>query len=286
MRIQFACAIAPFASLLATTVLAQVAEPPVTSTPADPANYASGAGLDRGSLTYVVIHKSEGTEASAVSWFQDPAAQVSAHYVVGQDGSIDQCVDDPDIAWHAGNHDVNLASIGIEHAGFSSQADTTAEQYEASARLVAWICTTFHVPIDRSHVIGHSEVPDPNHPGEWGGANHHTSCPGPNWDWTRFMSLVEQYAAGAAATSSSAPPGAANPDPSDPTLSLGDQGSAVATLQTLLNSWRARVGDSLLTVDGSFGPETFAAVEGFQGADGLAATGVVAQDTWDALRKP
>jgi hypothetical protein len=51
--------------LLATTALAQVAEPPVTSTPADPANYASGAGLDRGTLTYVVIHKSEGTEASA-----------------------------------------------------------------------------------------------------------------------------------------------------------------------------------------------------------------------------
>lgn len=48
--------------------------------------------------------------------------------------------------------------------------------------------------MDRTHVIGHSEVPDPNNPGLYGGEAHH-SDPGPYWDWSTYMSLAQQYAA-------------------------------------------------------------------------------------------
>src|SRR5581483_3287784 len=56
-------------------------------------------------------------------------------------------------------------------------------------------------------IIGHSEVPDPNHPGQFGGAGHHTD-PGQYWDWTKYMNLVRTYAG------SSAPAPQPSPSPS------------------------------------------------------------------------
>jgi hypothetical protein len=48
--------------------------------------------------------------------------------------------------------------------------------------------------MDRTHVIGHYQVPDPTDPTKFGGIDHHTD-PGPNWDWTTYMALAQQYAA-------------------------------------------------------------------------------------------
>lgn len=61
----------------------------------------------------------------AISWLADPRSQVSAHYVVGEDGEIVQMVAEARRAWHAGRAywagetDVNSRSVGIEiaHAG-------------------------------------------------------------------------------------------------------------------------------------------------------------------------
>lgn len=210
---------------------AQAQKPPVNQTPAYSGNFAPGTG-NRATLDYVVIHKAEGSQASAVGWFQSPASHVSAHYVIGHDGSIDQCVQDADVAWHAGNHTYNLRSIGIEHSGFSAQADTTDAQYTASAQLVAWLCTTYQVPIDRAHVVGHQEVPDPNHPGQFGGANHHTGCPGHNWDWPRFMALVQQFAAAASSGGGTTTSGGTTtpPAPGAQTLPFADSFDGRTTL--------------------------------------------------------
>lgn len=61
----------------------------------------------------------------AIAWLADPRSQVSAHYVVGEDGEIVQMVAEGRRAWHAGRaswrgaSDINSCSIGIEiaHAG-------------------------------------------------------------------------------------------------------------------------------------------------------------------------
>ena len=42
-------------------------------------------------------------------------------------------------------------------------------------------------------MIGHNQVPDPFHPGEFGGAEHH-SDPGPTWDWPRYMAYLRMNA--------------------------------------------------------------------------------------------
>jgi hypothetical protein len=103
-------------------------------------------------------------------------------------------VQEKDIAWHAGNWDYNTRSIGIEHAGYAWTPGTfTDAEYQASAHLAASICERWGVPMDRQHVIGHNEVPDPNNPGLYGGSSHHTD-PGPYWNWSYYMSLAAGYA--------------------------------------------------------------------------------------------
>jgi peptidoglycan hydrolase-like protein with peptidoglycan-binding domain len=72
--------------------------------------------------------------------------------------------------------------------------------------------------------------------------------------------------------------GGSSGGPSEPTLTEGDTGAAVQTLQTRLNVWGAK-----LTVDGDFGPATLAAVKAFQTAHNLTVDGVVGPATWAAL---
>jgi hypothetical protein len=150
------------------------------------------------SIRLIVIHVTESSAASAITWFRNPKAQASANYVVGQDGAITQMVRDSDIAWHAGNWTINRESIGIEHGGYTYRKGTfTDAEYRASARLVASEMRHYILPIDRKHIIGHSQVPDPNHSGLFGGFAHHTD-PGPYWNWSLYMQYVQAYAKGGA----------------------------------------------------------------------------------------
>src|SRR6185437_9185827 len=60
------------------------------------------------------------TGEAALKALTDPASEVSAHYLIWEDGSIDQLVAESARAWHAGRGswkgetDLNSASIGIE----------------------------------------------------------------------------------------------------------------------------------------------------------------------------
>jgi hypothetical protein len=52
--------------------------------------------------------------------------------------------------------------------------------YRASAALTRSIADRYGIPKDRTHIVGHSQVP---------GADH--TDPGPQWDWNRYMQLVK-----------------------------------------------------------------------------------------------
>lgn len=173
--------------------------------PADSSNYTVSDREEDGlRIRWIVIHDIEGTEASCINWFQDPAAEASSHYVVGYDGTVYQMVAEKNIAWHAGNWDYNQHSIGIEHAGFADTNYFTDAEYRASAKLVAFLMRRYNMtlvrpsgiapvnPEDGSGVIGHDQVPDPRDPQLGGGAGHHYD-PGRYWNWTYYMSLVNEY---------------------------------------------------------------------------------------------
>ena len=164
--------------------------PLATWVPASSANYTPADRPHDYPVDMIIIHDTEGSFQTAVSIFQDPSYQASAHYVVGNAGQIDQMVQERDIAWHAGNWDYNTRAIGIEHEGYAWTPGTyTDAEYRASAHLAASICSRWGVPMDRTHVIGHNHVPDPNNPGLYGGSDHHTD-PGPYWNWDYYMGLA------------------------------------------------------------------------------------------------
>ncbi|MEX2210154.1 MAG: N-acetylmuramoyl-L-alanine amidase [Gaiellaceae bacterium] len=146
------------------------------------------------SIRYLVVHVTEGPFWPSVRWLKSEHSHASSHYIVGRRGRIVQLVHNSDIAWHAGNWNVNQASIGIEHEGLvDDPAGFTDAQYRASARLAAFLARRAVMPIDRRHFIGHDEVPNPLRLGEYGGSDGHTD-PGAHWSWERYLRLVRKYA--------------------------------------------------------------------------------------------
>ena len=153
--------------------------------PAAPANFTPANRPYSGFINSIVIHMTQGSYASAMSWFQVPGAASSSHYTVrSYDGIIGQSVSDINIAWHAGNWWFNAHSIGIEHEGYVDNPNWLTEPMtQSSARLAAYLCLTYGIPIDRYHIFGHDEVPGSTHtdPGYW-------------WNWDYYMYLVAAYA--------------------------------------------------------------------------------------------
>jgi N-acetyl-anhydromuramyl-L-alanine amidase AmpD len=150
-------------------------KPPVIWYPAAYDNYTTiyyTRTIDR-----VVIHTIEGSASGALSWFRNSSSNVSSHYVVGYSGTIWQAVADKNIAWHCGTW--NSRSIGIEHEGYAYRNYWTDAEYRASARLTRWVCLTYGIPMDRTHIVGHYEVPYATH-----------TDPGPYFNWNYYMSLV------------------------------------------------------------------------------------------------
>ena len=147
-----------------------------------------------GAIRFIVIHVTEGSFFGTVAWLRDPRAHASANFVVGRDGKVQELVPLHDIAWHAGNWAVNERSIGIENVGYTDDpSGFTPPEYRAAAKLAAVVARRSLIPIDRQHIIGHYQVPDPNDPLQGGGIDRHTD-PGEYWHWGYFMSLVQRFA--------------------------------------------------------------------------------------------
>ncbi|MCK0148854.1 N-acetylmuramoyl-L-alanine amidase [Marivita sp. S6314] len=114
----------------------------------------------------------------ARDWLCTPKAEVSAHYVVGADGTVWQLVDEADRAWHAGAGrwgpvtDVNSRSIGIEISN-TGTTPFAAAQMDAVEALLSGILARHRIPPDR--VIGHSDM-----------APGRKIDPGRRFDWQRL----------------------------------------------------------------------------------------------------
>ena len=146
------------------------------------------------SIDALVIHDTEGRFIGSVRFLQRARTRGSAHFVVSRRGQIVQLVPVGDVAWHAGNLWWNRHSIGIEHEGWAGRRAFTDREYRASAQLAAYLAHRWSIPVDRGHIIGHAEVPNPYHRGRYGGSDGHTD-PGMYWNWGRYMHLVRYYAA-------------------------------------------------------------------------------------------
>lgn len=97
------------------------------------------SGRNGKKIDKVVVHYNAGNLTVEQCYSVWQTREASAHYQVESGGRIGQLVYDANTAWHAGNWNTNLTSIGIEHANNSD--GTISEQcLDAGAHLVAAIC--------------------------------------------------------------------------------------------------------------------------------------------------
>ncbi|MFO0552870.1 MAG: peptidoglycan recognition family protein [Polyangiaceae bacterium] len=158
------------------------------------------------SIEMIAIHDTEGGwDASVATLQNDPGKSV--HYIVDADGGrVGQFIPESYDGWHVGNSYYNNRMVGIENVGYAGVDDYQTALYETTAALVKDIASRNAIPLGRSHVVAHQEVPDganipqssppcPDSPGtciasgNYGGANHH-SDPGVYWEWCQFMELA------------------------------------------------------------------------------------------------
>jgi N-acetylmuramoyl-L-alanine amidase len=117
-------------------------------------------------VSMAVVHYTGMQSAeAALERLCDPAAEVSAHYLIDEDGVVTRLVDEDKRAWHAGRGywrgitDVNSASVGIElvnpghEFGYEPFPDA---QMEALVPLLADIVRRHGIA--PANVVGHSDV--------------------------------------------------------------------------------------------------------------------------------
>lgn len=126
----------------------------------------------------VVIHYTAISCEEARARLCDPAAEVSAHWLISETGQTEALVDERHRAWHAGAgmwagmDDINSHSIGIELANDGNHP-FPEPQMAALETLLAGIMARWSIPPQR--VIGHSDM-----------APTRKSDPGPHFDWRRL----------------------------------------------------------------------------------------------------
>jgi len=166
-------------------------------------------------VTMVVLHYTEMKPVgTAIERLTDPAAKVSAHYLITEEGGVIRLVPEGKRAWHAGASfwrgipDVNSASIGIEldhpgHGlGYRGFADA---QIDALIPLLHRIVKQYDIP--RANVVGHSDVApmrkvDPGELFPWDRLARHKLClprpeclaaGNPFHNWGSFFLALERF---------------------------------------------------------------------------------------------
>jgi N-acetylmuramoyl-L-alanine amidase CwlA len=117
---------------------------------------------NRQPIIQIVIHWIVGNLAAADAVFAKPNS-TSAHYGI-EDDRVHQYVPENMVAYHAGVYSVNQRSIGIEHSA-APDRPASNKTYETSAQLIREIAKRHNIPLDRQHIIKHSQVKNTQCPG-------------------------------------------------------------------------------------------------------------------------
>lgn len=194
--------------------------------------------------TLVIHYTGMKTGEEALKRLCDENSEVSAHYMIEEDGEIIPIVAESDRAWHAGasswrgQENVNDFSIGIElvnpghEFGYKAFPD---RQIDSLMRLCQELFERH--PIENRNVVGHSDI-----------APKRKQDPGELFDWEALA--IEGIGAW---------PDMPKDISSNLSLKAGDEGDAVRDLQRRLAFFGYEI-----NTDGSFGIETSYVVKAFQ----------------------
>lgn len=157
---------------------------------------------------WIILHGTAGftRAADVASFFAQVATEASAHYIIGLDGEVFQCVNEEDAAWANGpisgpsgasgdgvHHDAwwdsginpNLVTISIEHVKPSkdNSDQLTPTQKLASFALIKDICSRWPIPMRQADknggITGHFSMDPVNR----------SRCPGP-YPWQELWQFL------------------------------------------------------------------------------------------------
>ncbi|WP_419825112.1 N-acetylmuramoyl-L-alanine amidase [Sphingomonas sp.] len=137
-------------------------------------------------VSILVLHYTGMTDAaSAIQRLTDPTSEVSAHYLIAEDGQVVRLVAEDRRAWHAGKSwwrgvtDVNSASIGIELVNPGHEIGYRPFPEQQMAALIPLMAEiTQRHGITRGNIVGHSDI-----------APARKQDPGELFDWERLARL-------------------------------------------------------------------------------------------------
>ena len=218
----------------------------------------NGALTKRRSTTRIILHHAAATKCTAQqihSWhLANGWVGIGYHFFVRKDGSVCRGRPEDTVGAHAGNN--NYDSIGICFEGSFDREQMGEVQKRAGAELVAYLKGKYGI----SKVQRHSDV-------------NATGCPGAHFP---FAEIAEGGTADKPAESATGGFTAVFP-----LLANGSKGDKVRVLQELLKGRGYDLGT--YGVDGDFGAATETAAMSFQAINGLAADGIVGENTWRKL---
>jgi N-acetyl-anhydromuramyl-L-alanine amidase AmpD len=196
-----------------TEVTAKGWMPGATQVAIPASNFAVGCSARKA----VVLHITEGTALSAVSWFKNTASEVSAHFVVTDAGQIFQCVSVLDTAygnglsWNVAQHcwvdpkkhllkapnpapawtgltppiNPNRQTISIEREGHYRDIPTAAEN-AAVVRILQYVHEQFPTMLPTwafmQTLIGHCHI----------SPIERANCPGPHVDYAALAASANE----------------------------------------------------------------------------------------------
>lgn len=200
---------------------------------------AGGRSPDIILLHYTGMETAEG----ALKWLRAPESEVSCHYLVHEDGRVEQLVREVDRAWHAGKSfwkgetDINSASIGIEIVN-AGHPGGLPDFPDAQIRAVVELCLDCgeRWSIAPERVLAHSDV-----------APVRKVDPGEKFPWGRL------HAGGVGHWVEPTPVAGGR------FFQRGDAGQPVEALQTMLSLYGYGI-----EIDGIYSEKTEGAVAAFQ----------------------
>jgi hypothetical protein len=120
-------------------------------------NGAGRRGTALGTVKDIAIHYvgNPGTTAQQNrDFFNQPDTTVSAHFLIGLEGEIIQCI--PLDEMSSATNDRNGDTISIEVCHPDDTGEFTDATYQSLVKLTAWLCDNSH--LSRDHVIRHYDV--------------------------------------------------------------------------------------------------------------------------------
>ncbi len=112
-------------------------------------------------IEYIILHYTEIPFEEALAKLTDVQSEVSAHYLIKEDGEILQLVDDDKVAWHAGESswqnstNLNQNSLGIEMDNFGV-SEFSSKQMKSCIELCCYLVNKYELYF--ANIIGHSDI--------------------------------------------------------------------------------------------------------------------------------